>query len=122
MSAFLIVNPDLVIDMETERRYTNESALEILINSAQTANANDLPILGRKFLSSAYAMLNHDSGELTMWEASPTTREDLVAVDVNNQVLEGLTDNKCFKYGGTVTTNCAQWALDTLTVGDFPAW
>jgi len=84
----VLVNPDLVIDKETGIPYTNNSALEILINSAQDVNANDLPILGRQFLSSAYVMLNQDSGQFTLWEANPTTNEDLVAVDVNNRVVE----------------------------------
>lgn len=47
-----------------------------------------MPILGRYFLTAAYVAANEDAGEFTLWEANPTTKEDLVAVDEENKVLK----------------------------------
>ncbi|KKA17825.1 hypothetical protein T310_8237 [Rasamsonia emersonii CBS 393.64] len=84
----VLVNPDLIVNKTNGHLYINDSSLEVLINSQQTINANDLPIIGRQFFSAAYVMLNQDSNEFTLWAANPTTDEDLVAVDENNQVVE----------------------------------
>jgi hypothetical protein len=90
----VLVNPDLYIDKTSGALATNNSALELLINSAQNINANDLPIIGRQFFSAAYVMLNQDSNSFTLWEANPTTNTDLVAVDENNApVAQWCSDN-----------------------------
>lgn len=47
----------------------NNSAQNIVINPIQGVNENDLPILGRLFLSSAYLMVNHDANSFTLWQA-----------------------------------------------------
>lgn len=43
--------------------------------------------LGFQFFSSAYLLVNQDSHEFTLWEANPTTAEDLVAVDETGQEI-----------------------------------
>lgn len=66
----------------------NSSEPELVLNSIQQANANDLPQIGRQFLTSAYLMSNQDTDEFTLWAANPTSDENLVAVDSQNQVVE----------------------------------
>lgn len=38
------------------------------------------PTLGRYFLTAAYLMVNHDANFFTLWQANPTSSEDLVPV------------------------------------------
>lgn len=59
----------------------NYSVDTLLINSIQQVNANDLPILGRQFLSAAMVMVNQDTNMFTLWQASPSDKQSLVAVD-----------------------------------------
>ncbi|KUL91883.1 hypothetical protein ZTR_01061 [Talaromyces verruculosus] len=76
-----LVVPNLTIDESTGSILANGSAPELVLNSIQSINADDLPQLGRQFLTSAYLMLNQDANTYTLWEANPVTNEDLVAVD-----------------------------------------
>ncbi|RAO64782.1 uncharacterized protein BHQ10_000794 [Talaromyces amestolkiae] len=76
-----LVVPNLTIDKSTGSILANDSAPELVLNSIQSINADDLPQLGRQFLTSAYLMLNQDANTYTLWEANPVTNEDLVAVD-----------------------------------------
>ncbi|EED14742.1 aspartic-type endopeptidase, putative [Talaromyces stipitatus ATCC 10500] len=76
-----LVVPNLTIDKSTGSIIANSSAPELVLNSIQSINADDLPQLGRQFLTSAYLMLNQDANTYTLWEANPVTNEDLVAVD-----------------------------------------
>ena len=41
---------------------------------------NDLPLLGITFLSAAYLFVDNERSEFTLWQANPTTEQDLVAV------------------------------------------
>ncbi|KAK4897666.1 hypothetical protein LTR28_001701, partial [Elasticomyces elasticus] len=52
--------------------------------------ANDLPVLGRQFLTSAYLMVNQDANTFTLWKANPTVNKVLVAVDVGNNPVSTL--------------------------------
>lgn len=55
----------------------DDSIREFLFNSI----AGDQPAtLGRYFLTSAYLMVNHDSGTFTLWQANPSTATKTVAV------------------------------------------
>jgi hypothetical protein len=81
-----LVIPDLTIDKTSGSILANASAPELVLNSMQQVNADDLPQLGRQFLSSAYVMVNQDAGQFTLWAAKPTTEEDLVAVNPENRV------------------------------------
>lgn len=65
----------------------NASERNLVLNSLQEGNADDLPQLGRVFLSSAYLFVNQDANKFTLWAANPTMHEDLVAVDSNNAVI-----------------------------------
>ncbi|RJE19215.1 hypothetical protein PHISCL_08440 [Aspergillus sclerotialis] len=83
-----LVIPDLVIDESSGALQANGSTPELVINSIQLGNADDLPQLGRQLLSSAYLMVNQDAGTYTFWKASLDTDEDLVAVDETNKLVD----------------------------------
>ncbi|KAK8081657.1 hypothetical protein PG996_000438, partial [Apiospora saccharicola] len=73
------------IDPSTGAPVVNSTGPDLVINSIQDINANDLPQLGRQFLSAAYLMVNMEVDQFTLWSANPTSDQDLVAVDKANQ-------------------------------------
>jgi len=73
------VVPDYSVD-SSGRQSSNATTREILLNSLQDVNSNDMPLLGRTFLTSAYLYVNYDQSEFTLWQANPTTDQNLVAV------------------------------------------
>ncbi|PGH17824.1 hypothetical protein AJ80_04647 [Polytolypa hystricis UAMH7299] len=87
-----LVVPRLLIDRDSGELVTNSTETSLLINSLQGGNSDDLPQLGRNFLSSAYLMVNQDANKFTLWAANPTINEDIVAVDSNNKVIEEFCD------------------------------
>ncbi|KAI9650390.1 hypothetical protein NHQ30_000404 [Ciborinia camelliae] len=82
-----LVVPNLSIDHTSGAMIANASEPELVLNAIQQQNANDLPQLGRQFLTAAYVMLNQDANIFTLWEANPTENEDLVAVDGRNNAI-----------------------------------
>ncbi|MCJ1405933.1 hypothetical protein MMC11_009167 [Xylographa trunciseda] len=74
-----LVVPDINIDSDGVPT-SNVSTREILLNSLQEVNQNDLPLLGRTFLTSAYLHVNYDLNQFTLWQANPTLNESIVAV------------------------------------------
>ncbi|MCJ1246093.1 hypothetical protein MMC30_003297 [Trapelia coarctata] len=74
-----LVVPDYSVD-SAGHQTSNATTREILINSLQEINLNDVPLLGRTFLTSAYLFVNYDQSEFTLWQANPTTEQKLVAV------------------------------------------
>ncbi|KAI0095828.1 acid protease [Hypoxylon sp. NC0597] len=79
-----LVVPDVDIDPTTGELVANYTNPDLVINGIQNINANDMPQLGRQFLSSAYLMVNQDAGQFSLWAANPAASQDLVAVDANN--------------------------------------
>lgn len=79
-----LVVPSVDIDPTTGKLVANYTNPDLVINGIQGINANDMPQLGRQFLSAAYLMVNQDAGQFSLWAANPATDEDLVAVDVND--------------------------------------
>jgi hypothetical protein len=65
----------------------NGSSPNLVINVIKEININDQLHLGRQFLSAAYVMLNEDTSSFTLWQANPTMKESLVAVDGRNNPL-----------------------------------
>lgn len=63
------------------------------INSLQDTTEDAFPRLGQYFLSQAYLFCNEDLQEFTLWKANPTSDEDLVAVNADNEIVRG--DNIC---------------------------
>ena len=65
------------VDIDRQgKRVVNEGKREFLMH----ALADQPATLGRYFLTAAYLMVNHDSNSFTLWQANPTTSEDLVPV------------------------------------------
>ncbi len=76
-----LVVPDVTINNQSGAFVVNTTQPDLVLNSIQAVNANDLTILGRNFLSAVYLMVNQDAGLFAMWKANPTSDLDLVAVD-----------------------------------------
>jgi hypothetical protein len=74
---------------------TNTSVRNVVINSLQSENGNDLPVLGRLFMSSAYVMVNQEAGRFSVWQVNTGSKtSDIVAVDKqNNMVSEFCADS-----------------------------
>ncbi|KAL8644533.1 MAG: hypothetical protein Q9226_007716 [Calogaya cf. arnoldii] len=70
-----LVVPDYSLDNQGLFQETNSSARELLINSLQEINKNDMPLLGRPFFSSAYMLVDHEHNEFTLWQGNPTATE-----------------------------------------------
>ncbi|KAI1204968.1 acid protease [Annulohypoxylon truncatum] len=79
-----LVVPDVDINPSTGELIANYTNPDLVINGLQNISANDMPQLGRQFLSAAYVMVNQDTRQFSLWAANPVSGEDLVAVDVNN--------------------------------------
>ncbi|PVH70383.1 acid protease [Cadophora sp. DSE1049] len=106
-----LVVPDVSIDPTSGALIANASTPELVLNAIQSVNANDLPQLGRQFLTAAYLMVNQDANQFTLWEANPTANEDLVAVDVNN----GVVDSFCAASAASSSTASAKPGVATST-------
>ncbi|CAK7235392.1 hypothetical protein SCUCBS95973_009254 [Sporothrix curviconia] len=97
-----LVRPHTSIDQTTGAIVVNSTAPDLLINSLQSTEATRLAQIGWQFFSAAYLLVNQDANEFTLWEANPTTAEDLVAVDTT---------------GAEVTQFCAASSGNTTTGG-----
>ncbi|RYP50188.1 hypothetical protein DL768_004244 [Monosporascus sp. mg162] len=75
-----LVVPERYIE-EDGQLVADYSRSNLVINSLQDINANDMGVLGRQFLSAAYVMVNQDTRKFTVWEANPTSVENLVGVN-----------------------------------------
>jgi hypothetical protein len=74
-----LVVPDIYINQEGNIVF-NDTTREVLLNPLQEINRNDMPKLGKAFLTSAYLNVNYDTGTFAMWQAIPTIEEKLVGV------------------------------------------
>ncbi|KAI0880263.1 acid protease [Annulohypoxylon maeteangense] len=79
-----LVAPDVDINPTTGELVANYTNPDLVINGLQNISSNDMPQLGRQFLSAAYLMVNQDARKFSLWPANPVSGEDLVPVDVNN--------------------------------------
>jgi hypothetical protein len=71
----------------------NDSVREIVINSLQDTNTDNMPIVGRQFFSSAYLLVNQDDLSYTLWEANPTTDTDIIPINSQPLCGNGTTNN-----------------------------
>ncbi|KAE8152930.1 aspartic peptidase domain-containing protein [Aspergillus avenaceus] len=92
-SVYLVV-PNLTIDPSTGSLQANGSRPELVINAIQDINQGNLPQLGRQLLSSAYLMLNQDSNTFTLWNAALGKKENLVAINRDNKLVEDYCTTK----------------------------
>ncbi|KAF5845870.1 hypothetical protein GGP41_008382 [Bipolaris sorokiniana] len=73
---------------------TNTSVRNVVINSLQSYNGNDLPVLGRLFMSSAYIMVNQKAERFSVWQANTGSRTpNVVAVDKQNNMISEFCTN-----------------------------
>jgi hypothetical protein len=87
-----LVIPDISIDISGNAVF-NSSTREVMLNSLQSINADDMPILGMTFPTSAYLSVNHDRGTFSLWQANPTTDEKLIGIGQNNNGCLGAATN-----------------------------
>lgn len=94
-----VPNPELVVYDTTVASdgsiQTNTSIRDVVIGSLQDVNKDDLPMLGRLFLSSAYLMVNQEAGRFSVWQANTApTDSKIVAVDkANNEISDFCTNS-----------------------------
>ena len=75
-----LVVPEYNYSSNGQRYYTNATETTILIYDNVGINENDLPTLGKPFLSSAYLLVDNDRQSFTLWEAQPNMTQDLVSL------------------------------------------
>lgn len=74
-----LVVPDIEVNPQgQEAVYKYSTYVEVLINSLQDVNANDMPRFGRPFLSSAYLLVDNDHQQFTLWASQQSGNSDLV--------------------------------------------
>ncbi|KAL8903486.1 MAG: hypothetical protein Q9207_003899 [Kuettlingeria erythrocarpa] len=73
-----LVSPDYHFDAEGSLTEPNSTVRELLFNSLQGDNGNDMPVLGRPFLSSSYLFVDNDRQEFTLWPGNPTATEEQI--------------------------------------------
>ena len=75
-----LVVPDFQINSEGQEYPSNSSVVEVLINSLQAINLNDMPLFGLPFLSSAYLIVDNDKQQFTLSQSRQSTSSNLVAI------------------------------------------
>ena len=75
-----LILADESIDKQSGALVSNSSVVELLVNSLQEDNDNDLPKIGRPFLSGAYILVDLDQNTFTLWAANPSGTEELVSM------------------------------------------
>lgn len=88
-----IPNSELVVDDLYISNATGEietgTRRNLVLNPLEGVNENDLPFLGRLFLTSAYLSVNHDSNTFTLWQADTLAQNtNLRALDSENRVID----------------------------------
>ena len=74
-----LVVPDILIGPAGTPTF-DDNTREILVNSLQDINADDVPLLGRTFLTSAYLFVDVDHSQFTLWQANATREQNIIAV------------------------------------------
>lgn len=75
-----LIVPDIEINSEGQEYPSSSTEVEVLINSLQSVNANDIPRFGVPFLSSAYLMVDNDLQQFTLSQSQQSTTSNLVAI------------------------------------------
>lgn len=84
----LLVVPHTYIDQETGEIVAEDgNEPDLLIDSSQGINANDMAMFGSVFLSATYLTVNVDAGKFKLWSVSTigNASQDLRAVDAENE-------------------------------------
>ncbi|KAF6222241.1 hypothetical protein HO133_001327 [Letharia lupina] len=75
-----LIVPDIEINSEGQGYPSSSTEVEVLINSLQGSNTNDMPLFGMPFLSSAYLMVDNDRRQFTLSQSQQSTTSNLVAI------------------------------------------
>ena len=75
-----LVVPNVAISPEGQEYSPNSTVVEVLINSLQAINVNDMPLFGLPFLSSAYLIVDNDKQHFTLSQSQQTSTSNLVAI------------------------------------------
>ncbi|KAI3395352.1 hypothetical protein diail_1408 [Diaporthe ilicicola] len=102
------IGPDVAIDRTTGALIANQTAPSIAINALQSGNSDDMITIGRNFFSAAYIMTSYDTKSFTMWEANPTSNQNLVAVDESGNEI-----SSCAGGNATATVTAGGGATQT---------
>ena len=74
-----LVVPDIEINPGGQEIVSNYSTYaEVLINSLQAINLNDMPRFGMPFLSSAYLLVDNDNQQFTLWASQQSETSNLI--------------------------------------------
>jgi hypothetical protein len=98
------VLPDMSIDKQTGEVGMKTTVRDVAFYSLQDSMRNLMPGLGRYFLTSSYLMVNHEENSFTLWEANPTTDEDLIPI-IDEQTKKACTNNSSQTPDPSPTTN-----------------
>ena len=72
--------PDYDVDPNGQTYIKNTTNSDILFLSLEAINQNDMPHLGKPFLSSAYLFADFDHRTFTLWQSKVTTNTNLIAI------------------------------------------
>lgn len=75
-----LIVPDIEINSVGQEYPSTNESVEVLINSLQGVNTNDMPRLGMPFLSSAYLLANNDQQQFTLWQSKQSQTSNLIAI------------------------------------------
>jgi hypothetical protein len=113
-----LVVPDTNIETDGAVQ-TNTSVRNIVINSLQSDNDNDLPVPGRLFMSSAYLMVNQEAGKFSIWQANTGSKTSaIVAVDKKNNMVREFCANSTG--GSSSATSLPTSSVTTLPQNEGP--
>ncbi|KAI3400508.1 hypothetical protein diail_2707 [Diaporthe ilicicola] len=120
----LLVVPHSYIDQDTGDIIAEDTTEpDLLFDSLQNINENDMAVFGNIFFSAAYLMANYDAEKFTLWAASTTgnSSDEIRAVDTDNAEItsfceDGDTGVESNSTASTPTTSSGSSA--TAAAGD----
>ena len=75
-----LVVPDIEINAEGQDYRPNSTVVQVLINSLQAINKDDMPLFGLPFLSSVYLIVDNDKQQFTLSQSQQSSTSNLVAI------------------------------------------
>lgn len=104
-----LVVPDFGINEQGQPVIFNETTRNVLIASLTSPNQNDMPLLGRAFLTSANLVSDNDRSQFALYSGNPTTSQDLAAIQPSGSTEQPLNSpipssgvNVTFSWGKVV--------------------
>lgn len=79
-----LLGPDVSLDESGKAVIVNDTVVELMLNSLQDINKDDMPLLGQTFLSSAYVFVDQDANRFTIWQSNATTDQEIIPYSRGN--------------------------------------